>query len=76
MKESFHPVGTNFERLFQHVSTGDDMCIPAATKCRREVCSGENRIYQYLHHLAVVGTNIVAEMLGTKVLQEINLKTG
>ncbi|KAL2816718.1 pyridoxal phosphate-dependent transferase [Aspergillus granulosus] len=77
MMGSFHPQMTDFERLFHYIATGDDipaLCVPAAIKFRREVCGGEDRIHQYLHKLAVVGTDIVAETLHTEALQEPGLQ--
>ncbi|KAE8352528.1 pyridoxal phosphate-dependent transferase [Aspergillus coremiiformis] len=62
-----------FEYLFEQVSTTDDtpyLCVPAALKFRAEVCGGEDRIHAYLEQLAQEGSDIVADALGTEVMQE------
>lgn len=44
--------------------------MPAAVEFRGKVCGGEESVWGYLEELAGVGGNVVAEMLGTEVLQE------
>uniref|UniRef100_UPI003467EE8D Aminotransferase, class V/Cysteine desulfurase n=1 Tax=Penicillium expansum TaxID=27334 RepID=UPI003467EE8D len=64
---------TDFETIFANVATQDNMphmCIPTALKFRREVCGGEEAIYQYLRVLAKEGGDRVAAILGTEVLDE------
>ncbi|GAA6011165.1 hypothetical protein JCM10207_005520 [Rhodosporidiobolus poonsookiae] len=41
----------------------------AALDFRRDVLGGEERIYEYCYNLAVEGGELVAEMLGTKVMR-------
>jgi selenocysteine lyase/cysteine desulfurase len=68
---------TVFEGLFQFVGTRDTspyLCVPAALRFRREVCGGEERIYDYLEKLAGEAGEAVAAALGTEVLQEPGLK--
>ncbi|KAH8428368.1 uncharacterized protein LDX57_006069 [Aspergillus melleus] len=68
-----------FEQLFEFVGTTDDsayMCVPAALKFRAEVCGGEDAIMSYCCRLANEGADIVAQALGTSVLQEPDLKEG
>ena len=44
--------------------------MPAALEFREKVCGGEERVWGYLEELAREGGDVVAEMLGTEVLQE------
>lgn len=70
---------TRFEQLFQFVATADDspyLCVPAALEFREKVCGGEDKIFAYLDQLANEGGDIVAEALGTEVLQEAGLGKG
>lgn len=70
---------TAFEELFEFVATTDDsayLCIPAALKFRREVCGGEDAIIAYTEKLANEAGDVVADILGTEVLQEPDLKPG
>lgn len=45
-------------------------CVPAAMKFRREVCGGEEKIYEYCKRVAREGGDRAAEILGTEVMQE------
>jgi selenocysteine lyase/cysteine desulfurase len=70
---------TAFESLFEFVATSDDtpyFCVPAALEFREKVCGGEEKIYAYLETLAKEAADIVAEVLGTEVMQEPNLNPG
>ncbi|KAA8644161.1 hypothetical protein EYZ11_008492 [Aspergillus tanneri] len=74
-----NPKKSAFESLFEFVATADDtpyLCVPAALQFRRDVCGGEERIYEYIETLANEGADIVASVLGTEVLQEPGLKAG
>lgn len=44
------------------------LCIPAALKFRIEICGGEQKIMEYSSALVFHGAKRVAEILGTKVL--------
>ncbi|KAI9044096.1 putative aminotransferase family protein (LolT) [Aspergillus affinis] len=65
-----------FEYLFEYTATTDDsayLCVPAALDFRQNVCGGEARIYEYCESLANEAADLVAEALGTEVLQEPGL---
>lgn len=62
-----------FETLFEQVATMDMspyFCVPEAMKFRREVCGGEEKIYEYCIRIAREGGDKAAEILGTEVMQE------
>lgn len=68
-----------FQTLFRLVPTADDtpyLCIPTALKFRQEICGGEERIYQYITSLARKGSDRMATILHTEVLQEPGLQPG
>ncbi|KAK5798457.1 hypothetical protein VI817_004747 [Penicillium citrinum] len=68
-----------FEELFEFVATSDDsayICVEAALKFRKEVCGGEEAIMGYCEKVANEGADVVANILGTDVLQEPGLKPG
>jgi len=68
-----------FEELFEFVATSDDsayICVEAALKFRKEVCGGEEAIMKYCEKVANEGADVVANILGTDVLQEPGLKPG
>jgi hypothetical protein len=70
---------TPFEELFEFVATTDDsayICVPAALKFRKEVCGGEKAVMDYCINLAIEAADAVANILGTDVLQEPDLKPG
>lgn len=60
-----------FIEMFDYVGTVDYspyFCIPAALKFRAEVCGGEKNIMDYCTTVAWQGARIVANILGTEVL--------
>ncbi|KAJ5805232.1 hypothetical protein N7474_011119 [Penicillium riverlandense] len=70
---------SSFEELFQLVATDDYsayICVGAALKFRKEICGGEDAVMRYCQMIANEGADIVAAALGTKVLQEPDLKPG
>ncbi len=70
---------TSFEELFEFVATSDDsayICVPAALKFRQEICGGEDAIISYNIKLANDAADAVADILGTDVMQEPDLKPG
>ncbi|KAI9868752.1 MAG: hypothetical protein M1813_004603 [Trichoglossum hirsutum] len=68
----FPPSGKSpFVTLFEFVGTIDNapyLCIPAALRFRRDVCGGEDRIREYCTRLAREAGKLVADALGTEVL--------
>ena len=70
---------SRFVTLFEDLATDDYsayICVPAALKFRREVCGGEDAIMSYCHTLANEAGDLLADALGTEVLQEPDLKPG
>ncbi|KAJ5679182.1 hypothetical protein N7462_007426 [Penicillium macrosclerotiorum] len=68
-----------FEELFEFVATSDDsayICVRAALQFRKEVCGGEDAIISYCINLANEAAEAVANILGTDILQEPDLKPG
>ena len=66
---SFDP--KRFGDLFAFVATVDAspyMCVPKALDFRRQVCGGEDTIRKYCHDIAQAGGQRIAELLGTKVM--------
>ncbi|PVI08716.1 PLP-dependent transferase [Periconia macrospinosa] len=62
---------SSFVTAFEFVGTIDNapyLCIPAAVKFRERL-GGEKMVREYCQALAIHGTKRVAEMLGTKVLE-------
>ncbi|KAI9838818.1 MAG: hypothetical protein M1837_002311 [Sclerophora amabilis] len=81
---SHSPAGPKFEVLhqepgksdfvyeFQFIGTMDNssyLCIPDAIAFREEVCGGEQKIRKYCHELAREGGKLVANALGTEVME-------
>lgn len=61
-----------FAELFAFVATIDTtpyLCIPEALRFRQVVCGGEESIRKYCKHIAQIGGQRVAEILGTEILQ-------
>ncbi|KAL4933373.1 putative aminotransferase family protein (LolT) [Aspergillus undulatus] len=68
-----------FVTLFEFTGTMDDSayaCVPAAMKFRREVCGGEEKIYEYLESLAGEAGDVVADALGTEILRAVKGQEG
>ncbi|CAK7266515.1 hypothetical protein SEPCBS119000_002067 [Sporothrix epigloea] len=62
---------TYFTRLFAETGTNDyspKMCVPAAIQFRNEVCGGEEAIRKYCFDLVRAGSDRVAAILGTEVM--------
>jgi selenocysteine lyase/cysteine desulfurase len=62
---------TDFVSNFEFVGTTDNfafLAVPAAVRWRQEVCGGENEIRDYCIHLSRKGGQRVAEILGTRIL--------
>lgn len=62
---------SEFVRNFEFVGTLDTIpyiTVPAAIEWRRTVAGGEKRIIEYCTRLAREGGNLVADILGTRVL--------
>ncbi|CAK7200249.1 hypothetical protein SEUCBS139899_002940 [Sporothrix eucalyptigena] len=62
---------TYFSELFAEVGTLDYspwMCVPDAVQFRNEVCGGEEAIRKYCFDLVRSGSDRVAEILGTDVM--------
>ncbi|KAL4879102.1 pyridoxal phosphate-dependent transferase [Aspergillus karnatakaensis] len=71
------PVGEKpaFVTLFEFTGTADDSaysCVPAALKFRKEICGGEEAIFNYLEELADVAGDVVAKALGTEILAPVS----
>jgi hypothetical protein len=49
------------------------MCVPAAIEFRKQVCGGEEAIYNYIHTVAQKGGDVVAQIMGTDIMQEPGL---
>jgi selenocysteine lyase/cysteine desulfurase len=63
---------TAFVGNFQFTGTTDTtpyLCVGEAIRWRKEVCGGEQAIYEYCRDLARRGGGRVAEILGTEVLE-------
>ena len=57
--------------MFEFIGTIDDspyLCVPAAVKYREEVLGGEARITEYIQSIAKRGAEIIADKLGTEIL--------
>ncbi|CAK7264608.1 hypothetical protein SEPCBS57363_001161 [Sporothrix epigloea] len=62
---------TYFTALFAETGTFDyspKMCVPAAIQFRNEVCGGEEAIRKYCFDLVRAGSDRVAAILGTEVM--------
>lgn len=62
---------TAFTKMFEFVGSADSspyLSVPSALKFRREVCGGEERLWEYCYKLAAEGGALVARMLGTEVM--------
>lgn len=64
-----------FVKLFEFVATSDDTayyCIPAAMNFRQNLCGGEDRIYEYIRENAQRGADMIAMLLGTEVMDDLD----
>lgn len=58
--------------MFEFVGTVDTspvLCIPAALRFREVVCGGEDRIMAYAQDIGHRGAQLIAQRLGTEVLE-------
>jgi hercynylcysteine S-oxide lyase len=66
------PTGkSDFVSQFEFVGSVDNgpfLCVPEALRFRREVCGGEEAIMNYCFDLARDGGRLVAQILGTEVM--------
>lgn len=66
---------SNFVKLFQFVATTDDTayyCVPAAINFRQNICGGEEKIYDYIRDNAQRGADMIAMLLGTEVMDDLD----
>jgi len=75
------PLGnkSDFIRLFQLVATADNTphyCIPAAINFRQNLCGGEEAIYNYIRENAQRGADMIAMLLGTEVMDDLDQGSG
>lgn len=65
---------TDFVSNFDFVGTTDSvsfLTVPEAIQWRQTVCGGEDKIRQYCIQLSRKGGQRVAEILGTKILDNV-----
>lgn len=68
-----------FVYLFQYVATTDNTpfyCIPAALNFRQNICGGEQAIYDYCLENAQRGADMLAMLLGTEVMDDLDTGFG
>lgn len=75
------PPSTNsrFVNLFQFVASADNTpfyCIPAALNFRQNLCGGEEAIYEYIRENAQRGADMLAMLLGTEVMDDLDTGFG
>ena len=67
---------SEFVNLFQFVATADNTpyyCVPAALNFRQNLCQGgEEGIYNYIRDLAQRGADLLALLLGTEVMDDLD----
>ena len=66
---------TPFQSLFQFIGTLDNSpyyCVPAAIKFRNDILGGEEEIYRYIRDVAQRGANLLAMILGTEVMDDMD----
>jgi hypothetical protein len=64
-----------FTDIFSYVGTADNTafyCVPAALDFRQNVCGGEADIYEYITWIGQRGAELVAEILGTEIMDTSN----
>ncbi|KAJ5550304.1 Pyridoxal phosphate-dependent transferase major region subdomain 1 [Penicillium sp. DV-2018c] len=65
------PTKSDFVSKFEFVGTTDNfafLAVPAALQWRQQVCGGEKEIRDYCIHLSRTGGQRVADILGTRIL--------
>ena len=70
---------SEFVKLFQLVATADNTsfyCIPAALNFRQNICGGEEAIYNYIRENAQRGADMIAMLLGTEVMDDLDQGSG
>lgn len=68
-----------FVNLFQFVATADNSafyCVPAALNFRMNLCGGEEAIYNYIRDVAQRGADLLAMLLGTEVMDDLDAGFG
>ncbi|RMZ87739.1 hypothetical protein DV736_g5030, partial [Chaetothyriales sp. CBS 134916] len=67
---------STFVTLFQNIATADNSpfyCVPAALNFRQKLCKGgEEGIYEYIRDIAQRGADLLALVLGTEVMDELD----
>ena len=67
---------SEFVNLFQFVATTDNSpyyCVPAALNFRQNLCrGGEEAIYKYIRDVAQRGADLLAMVLGTEVMDDMD----
>lgn len=69
----------DFVHLFQFTGTTDNApyyCIPAAMNFRANLCGGEQAIYHYIRDVAQRGADLLATILGTEVMDDLDPDEG
>ncbi|KAI5839188.1 pyridoxal phosphate-dependent transferase [Morchella snyderi] len=67
-----NPANSDFVTMFEFVGTVDTspvLCIPAALRFREVVCGGEDRIMAYAQDIGHRGAQLIAQRLGTEVME-------
>ncbi|EXJ88992.1 hypothetical protein A1O3_02056 [Capronia epimyces CBS 606.96] len=70
---------SDFINLFQFVATADNTpfyCVPAALNFRQNLCGGEHAIYNYIRDIAQRGADLLAMILGTEVMDDLDVGYG
>lgn len=70
---------SDFVNLFQFVATTDNSpyyCVPAALNFRQNLCGGEEAIYNYIRDIAQRGADLLAMLLGTEVMDDLDAGYG
>ncbi|KIY00339.1 uncharacterized protein Z520_04024 [Fonsecaea multimorphosa CBS 102226] len=70
---------SDFINLFQFVATADNTpyyCVPAALNFRQNLCGGEEAIYNYIRDIAQRGADLLAMLLGTEVMDDLDAGYG
>lgn len=70
---------SDFVNLFQFVATADNtpyFCVPAALNFRQNLCGGEHAIYNYIRDIAQRGADLLAMILGTEVMDDLDAGYG